>query len=85
MVQESVLETFGHAIMNAWIAFRTYPSSDVKTLRLFRLKLIEELVQPLLSMHLHIVGRQTALLASRLVGKHFPYKSSSLATEMHCL
>ena len=70
-------------IINAWILYRSnHPSSAVKTQRLFRLKLIEELVQPVLSLraapacppYLRISpGRQP--IASRLVGKHFPYKA----------
>ena len=70
-------------IINPWILYRSnHPSSAVKTQRLFRLKLIEELVQPVLSLRAAPVcppylrispGRQP--IASHLVGKHFPYKA----------
>ena len=71
--------------MNTWITYRHNFPSAVKTQRLFRIKLIEELVQPLLSLcaspscppYLRGSGRPSSMVtaARRLVGKHFVYKA----------
>ena len=74
------------SIVNAWIIFHhNNADSDVKSHREFRLKLVEELVQPLLDLQAstncpkHLVGtkgRQPVSDDKRLMGKHFAYKSS---------
>ena len=75
------------SIVNAWIIYKqNYPLSPVKTQRLFRLHLILELVQPLLTLrssttcppYLQGSGNRVRMVASasRLVGKHFAYKST---------
>ena len=74
------------SIVNAWIIFRhNNADSDIKSHREFRLKLIEELVQPLLDVQAstdcpkHLLdtrGRQPVSDDKRLMGKHFAYKSS---------
>ena len=71
-------------IVNSWIIFRTNtPDSDIKSQRLFRLKLVQELVQPLIDIQSSQncpeylqdkKGRKQGSSASRLIGKHFPYK-----------
>ena len=67
------------SIVNAWIIFRhNNTDSDIKSHREFRLKLIEELVQPLLDVQASTDtrGRQPVSNDKRLMGKHFAYKSS---------
>lgn len=77
------------SIVNAWIIFRhNNPESDIKSHREFRLKLVEELVQPLLDLqadpdcpkYLSSPRRQhpsvTVDSGKHLLGKHFAYKSS---------
>ena len=70
------------AIINSWIIFRCkFPDSEINSQRAFRLKLVEEMVQPLLSLyslptcpaHLHGKGRPTVADDNRLIGKHFSY------------
>ena len=71
-------------IVNSWIIFRTNtPSSDIKSHRLFRLKLVQQLVQPLIDLRSSpdcpeylwdSKGRKRASSELRLVSKHFPYK-----------
>ena len=74
-------------ILNAWIIFhQNVPQSAIKSQRLFRLKLIEELVQPLLDLRAspdcpqYLQGtkgrRPGAASEKRLSGKHFAYKSA---------
>ena len=69
------------AIINAWIIFKSnFPDSSINSQKLFRLKLVEEMVQPLLTLrsspmcptYIHGKGRST-VEESRLIGKHFPY------------
>ena len=71
-------------IMNSWIIFHTNtPNSSIKTQRLFRLELVQQLVQPLIDLRssLHCPeylqdkkGRKRGSSEPRLVGKHFAYK-----------
>lgn len=73
-------------IVNSWIIFhQNNPESPIKTQRLFRLKLIEELVQPLLDLRAspdcppYLQDRRTRATVStekRLNGKHFAYKNT---------
>lgn len=73
-------------IVNSWIVFRqNNPSSHIKTQRLFRVKLIEELVQPLFNLRsnpncpLYLQKRHSRVAPSiekRLSGKHFAYKNN---------
>jgi len=72
-------------VLNSWIIFRTnFPQSDISTQKLFRLQLIKELVQPLLTLkssptcpaHLRPRGRVSITQEARLIGKHFPYKNT---------
>ena len=71
------------SIINAWIIYHTNYPDDIKIRSQidFRLKLIEELVQPLLDLkaspswppHLRGSGRKTKYSSEvRLNGKHFP-------------
>ena len=70
-------------IVNSWIVFRrNNPSSHIKSQRVFRVKLIEELVQPLLNLRAspdcppYLQGRHVrASTEKRLIGKHFAYKN----------
>lgn len=72
------------AILNSWIIFRSnFPDSEINTHRLFRLELIHELVQPLLTRLAspegglsYSKGRKPTACDKRLLGKHFPYKQS---------
>ena len=61
------------SIVNSWIIFRqNFPDTSIKSHREFRIKLAEELVQPLLDLRanpVNLVGEK------RLVEKHFAYKS----------
>ena len=67
------------AILNSWLIFRTnFPSSRLKSHRMFRIQLVHELVQPYLDMRATAGlsrGRQSVSPDRRLQGKHFPYKS----------
>jgi len=72
-------------VLNSWVIYRSnFPDSTINTHKLFRLKLIEELVQPLLTLraspecppHLHTKGREPVATDSRLLGKHFSCKHS---------
>ena len=73
-------------IVNSWIIFCTnYPDSPINSHKSFRLKLVKELVQPLLDLvaspncppHLQGgKGRKVISDAKRLVGKHFAYKNT---------
>ena len=61
------------SIVNSWIIFRqNYPNTSIKSHREFRLKLAEELVQPLLDCRANPVA---SVGKKHLVGKHFAYKS----------
>ena len=73
-------------IVNSWIIFcRNVPQSAIKSQRLFRLKLIEKLVQPLLDLRASpncpqylqdTKGRRPgAVSKKRLSGKYFAYKN----------
>ena len=72
-------------IVNSWIIFRhNNPQSPIKTQRLFRLRLIEELVQPLLDLRSNpdcppfLQDKRTNVTVStekRLNGRHFAYKN----------
>ena len=73
------------AIINSWIIYRSnYPDSSINSQKLFRLKLVEEMAQPLLTLrssptcptYLHGKGRLTTAEDTRLMGKHFPYISA---------
>ena len=69
------------SILNSWIIFRTnFPESEIHSHRLFRIELVHELVQPLLSLRASTEGStkgwRPATSEKRLVGKHFPYKIS---------
>ena len=70
------------AVVNSWIIFRSnFPDSSIKTQKLFRQKLVEEMVQPLLTLrsspmcppYLLGKGRSPTTEEIRLTGKHFPY------------
>ena len=73
-------------IVNSWIIFRTnWPHSPVNSHKAFRLRLIAELVQPLLALKaspscpIYLQskkGRKTVSSETRLTGKHFCYKNS---------
>ena len=67
------------AIINSWIIIRTnFPDSSISSQKLFRLKLVEEMVQPLLDTcasstcptYLRGKGRPPTQ-ENRLIGKHF--------------
>ena len=69
-------------IVNAWIIFHhNNPNSTVKSQKMFRLKLAEELVQTLRNLKAdpncpqHLQGRKLVTSEKRLVGKHFAYKN----------
>ena len=72
-------------VLNSWVIYRSnFPDSTVNTHKLLRLKLIEELVQSLLTLraspecprHLHTKSREPVATDGRLLGKHFAYKHS---------
>ena len=75
------------AIINSWIIFHTnYSDSEIKSQKQFRIKLAEELVQPLLTLRANsqcphylknYKGRRPTTQVTRLNGKHFPYKRST--------
>jgi len=61
------------SIVNSWIIFRqNNPDTSIKSHKEFRLKLAEELVQPLLDRQANPVA---STAEKRLVGKHFAYKN----------
>ena len=72
-------------IVNAWIIYRcNYPNdSDINSQKAFRVKLAEELVQPLLNLrastdcpdYLNVHRGKSATSETHLKGKHFPSKS----------
>ena len=71
-------------VLNSWIIFRTnFPESNINTQKKFRMQLVKELVQPMLTLkssptcppHLSPIGRLPIAQEPRLIGKHFPYKS----------
>jgi len=72
------------SVVNSWIIFRhNNPESDIKSHREFRLKLVDQLVQPLLDLRaspdcpkylLDTRGRHAEGSDMRLLGKHFAYK-----------
>ena len=73
------------SILNAWIIFHSnYPEDEIKSHRQFRIQLVHELVQPLLSLkaspecpiNLYAKGQRPVSAEKRLLGKHFPYKSA---------
>ena len=74
------------SILNSWIIFRTnIKDSDISSHREFRIALVHELVQPLLSLKAspecpvsltYAKGRRPASAEKRLLGKHFAFKSS---------
>lgn len=72
------------SILNSWIIFRSNFPDKITSHRLFRIQLVHELVQPLLSLKaspdcpatLSYKGRRPTNTEKRLLGKHFPYKSS---------
>ena len=72
-------------VLNLWIIYKSnFPDSNISTQKQFRLQLVKELVQPLLSLksspncppHLRPIGRLPTMQEPRLVGKHFAYKST---------
>ena len=72
------------AIINAWIIFKTnFPDSSIDSQKLFHLKLVEEMVQPLLTLcsspmcptYVHDKVRSTVEEIC-LIGRHFPYISA---------
>lgn len=70
-------------IINSWIIFRhNNPQSPIKTQQVFRLKLIEELVQQLLDLKAstncppYLCSRVSVSTEKRLIGKHFAYKNT---------
>ena len=74
------------SILNSSIVFRqNHPESGIKSNRVFRIELTEELVKPLLHLRASIHnplgpytrGRRPSENLDRLKGKHFPYKASS--------
>ena len=83
-------------IINAWILFRqNNPNSAIKSQRSFRLKLAEELVQPLLNLKANPScppylqdskgrSRKSATTEKRLTGKHFAYKSKKRSRCVVC-
>ena len=74
------------SVVNSWIIFRcNNPESDVKTHREFRMKLADQLVQPLLDLRASVdcpkhlcnsKGRSAKGSYVRLLGKHFAYKAT---------
>ena len=72
-------------IVNAWIMYRSnYPNdSEINSQKAFRVKLAEELVQPLLNLrastdcpdYLNVHQGKYTTRETRLKGKHFPSKS----------
>ena len=72
-------------VLNSWVIYPSnFPDSTVNTHKLPRLKLIEEFVQPLLTLHaspecprhLHTKSREPVATDGRLLEKHFSYKHS---------
>ena len=72
-------------VLNSWIIYKSnFPDSTINSHRLFRIKLVQELVQPLLTLrssptcppYLRTKGREPVSTDIRLLGKHFSYKHS---------
>lgn len=70
-------------IINSWIIFHhNNPQTPIKAQRVFRLKLIEELVQQLLDLKAstncppYLCSRVSVSTEKRLIGKHFVYKNT---------
>lgn len=69
-------------ILNAWIIYRTNHPGNIKSHKAFHIRLVEELVQPLLDLkasptcpsYLSGIGRRAVSPEVRLNGKHFPSK-----------
>ena len=74
-------------VLNLWVIYRSnFPDSTINTHKLFRLKLIEELVQPILTSrtspecpsHLYTKGRESLLpLMLASLGSTFPTSTPS--------
>ena len=74
-------------VLNSWVIYRSnFPNSTINTHKLFRLKLIEELVQPLLTLraspacprYLYTKGRESLLLLIvASLGSTFPTSTQS--------
>ena len=68
------------SILNSWIIFRSIFPGKITSHRLFRIQLVHELVQPLLSLKaspdcpatLSYKGLRPTNTEKRLLGKHFP-------------
>ena len=78
-------------LLNAWIIYKsTYPESKITSNRMFCLKVVEDLVQPLLTLHSSLTcpphlctkGRQPVSVKARLIEKHSPYKNMK---RQHCV
>ena len=71
------------SIVNSWFIYKTnFPSLKIQSQKLFREKLVEELVQPLLTLRSSPTSpkylqpsRQRSTTEIRLLGKHFSFKS----------
>ena len=72
------------SVVNAWIIYKSnFPTNKIKSHKLFREHLVEELVQPLLTLraspscpaYLQSSRQKTSTIEVRLSGKHFSYKS----------
>ena len=71
------------SILNSWIIFHSnFPDSPIDSHRAFRIELVHQLVQPLLSLKAEpsnplqhsAKGRKPVSTEKRLCGKHFAYK-----------
>ena len=84
MVEKIFWHLIDIAVVNSWIIFRTNnPESSIGTQLKFCIELSRQLVQPLLDLRASPEcppalqrGRRPLSVAKRLIGKHFPYKSS---------
>lgn len=85
MVEEGFWCLIDICVLNSWVIYRSnFPNSTINTHKLFCLKLIEELVQPLLTLraspacprYLYTKGREPVAADSHLLWKHFSYKHS---------
>ena len=72
------------SVVNSWIIYKTnFPSLIITTQKLLRERLVEELIQPLLTLqadvtcpkHLQHSGKKIVSNDTRLIGKHYSYKS----------
>lgn len=71
------------SVLNSWIIYHAnFPEDEINSHRLFRTKLIHELVQPLLSVKAK--GKARKVTCGRLQGKHFAYKASRRARCVVC-